>query len=37
MKPGNDSGVAGLLLFAALCELVCELLSPYAFQVLQGR
>jgi hypothetical protein len=25
MKPGNALDVAGLLLFAALCELVCEL------------
>ena len=25
MKPGNDLGRAGLLLFAAVCELVCEL------------
>ena len=24
MKPGNDLGRAGLLLFAAVCELVCE-------------
>jgi hypothetical protein len=28
MKPGNDLTGAGLLLFAALCELVCELLKP---------
>ena len=26
MKPGNDLGRAGLLLFAAVCEFVCELL-----------
>jgi hypothetical protein len=26
MKPGNDLGRAGLRLFAAVCELVCELL-----------
>ena len=26
MKPGNDLGRAGLLQFAAVCELVCELL-----------
>ena len=25
MKPGNDLGRAGLRLFAAVCELVCEL------------
>ena len=25
MKPGNDLGRAGLSLFAAVCELVCEL------------
>jgi hypothetical protein len=28
MKPGNDLTVAGLFLFAALCELLCELLNP---------
>jgi hypothetical protein len=27
MKPGNDFGRAGLHLFAAVCELVCELLN----------
>jgi hypothetical protein len=27
MKPGNDLGRAGLLLSAALCELLCELLG----------
>ena len=26
MKPGNDLGRAGLRLFAAVCEFVCELL-----------
>jgi hypothetical protein len=27
MKPGNDLAVVGLLLFAAVCEFVCESVS----------
>ena len=41
MKPGNDLGRAGPLLFTALSELVCELVthsaSPAARRIEGGR